>query len=123
VKGRISGTGQALLTWNTPLGTFEDAGRPTRKEQPEKRPSSAPGKGRKPELTADALGGLVTGNGKFEKDAWVIERDRLLKIARGEFTCTKATVEAILAKYDEHFEEGTRDGKELVIYRAPNGRN
>lgn len=120
VKGRISGTGRALLTWNPPLGTFEDAGRPARKEKREK-PSSAKGKG-KPDLTVDALGVLFTQHGKADGEGRrVIERDRLLKIALDEFTCSRKTVDGILAKHPGRFEEEVRDGKKLVIYRRGGG--
>lgn len=114
VKGRQGGTGTALLTWNPPLGTFADAGKPERK--PREKRAKGKGKGEAKPFDADALASLVTGHGKMNGTAAEIELERAFTIAAGEFNVTRKAFNGIVAKYGERFLETKRGGVPFLVY-------
>ena len=110
VKGRQGGSGSALLTWNPPLGTFEDAGKPERKAR------SSSSKGEAKTFDAEALASIVTGDGKWAGTAAEIETDRAFKIAAGDFNVTRKAFNRIVAKYGDRFREKKREGVLFLVY-------
>lgn len=119
VKGRQGGTGSALLTWNPPLGTFADAGKPERKAR-EKR-SKGKGKGEAKPFNAEALASLITADGKMNGTAAEIELERAFTIAAGEFNVTRKAFNGIVAKYGERFLEKKRGGIPFLVLAPGEG--
>lgn len=98
-KGRQTGKGSALLTWNPPLGTFTDDGKQPKRE-------AKPKKGEKPKaLDVDGLGNLIIGNGKLEVGGrYGIKEARLVDIAKAEHGTSPVALKGLIAKHSERFE-------------------
>lgn len=100
-KGRQTGKGSALLTWNPPLGTFTDEGK-----QPKREPKPKAKKGERPKaLDVEGLGNLIIGNGKLEVGGlYGIKEARLVDIAKAEHGTSSVALKGLVAKHSERFE-------------------
>jgi len=97
-----------LLSFRADLGTFTERG-PARAETRDAK------KTRAKTFDADALASIVSGNGTFNGGDAEIETDRAFKIAAGEFSVTRKTFNALVAKTPGRFREKRREGVPFLV--------